>query len=62
MPGRQTRNKEPPLSRPQSLLAGQILREAFDPAISTKISAEQATYLTQLVNTAFEAKGLSQVR
>ena len=58
MPGKQPRAGEHPLSRPQSVIAAQILREHFDPSVNTQMDMSAKNTLLAMVNEAFEAKGL----
>eukprot|EP01046_Picozoa_sp_COSAG06_P007294 COSAG06_NODE_354_length_16880_cov_7.746545_7_plen_713_part_00 len=58
MPGKQPRAGEHPLSRPQSVIAAEILRRHFDPSVNTQMDANVKTTLLAMVNDAFVEKGL----
>eukprot|EP01045_Picozoa_sp_COSAG04_P027525 COSAG04_NODE_4050_length_2346_cov_1.443502_3_plen_240_part_00 len=49
MPGKQPREGEAPLTRAQSVIAAEILRREFDPAVNTQMAPDRkAVLLTQL--------------
>jgi hypothetical protein len=59
MPGKQPRAGEAPLSRQQSVLAAEILRREFDPAVNTQMDANTKNRLLEEINAAFAAHGFS---
>eukprot|EP01052_Picozoa_sp_SAG31_P057189 SAG31_NODE_16787_length_696_cov_0.757119_1_plen_97_part_10 len=62
MPGKQKRAKEPPLSRPQSKLAGETVKPYFDPTKGEQQFDEQTKErIVGLVNAAFVQQGLPPV-
>ena len=57
MPGKQARSNEPALTRAQSQLAAQILREEFDPSLNTHFASPERKHdLLEIVNAAFAAQ------
>ena len=58
MPGKQPREGEAPLTRAQSVIAAEILRREFDPAVNTQMAPDRKAVLLTMVNEAYLAKGL----
>ena len=58
MPGKQPRAGEVPLTRPQSVIAAEILRKHFDPAVNTQMPADMKNMLLKMVNDAFREKAM----
>ncbi len=59
MPGKQPRAGEIPLSRQQSVIAAEILRTHFNPAVNTQMAPDVKNNLLKMVNDAFEEKGFT---
>jgi hypothetical protein len=56
MPGKQPRVGETPLNRQQSVIATEILRAHFNPAVNTQMPSDVKNILLKMVNDAFVEK------